>query len=291
MTNNTPASSHVPGAAKVGTDFWTETLRVFFVSPWKHRSLIAQMVKREVVGRYRGSVMGLLWSFLNPLLMLIVYTFVFSVVFKAKWSTGGDETKADFALILFVGMIVHGIFAECVNRAPRLILDNVNFVKKVVFPLEILPWVALGATLFHALVSIAVWAIFFLLIKGYLPWTVVFLPLVALPLVVLTMGLAWFLAATGVYLRDVAQTTGILTTVLMFLSPIFYPASALPEGYRSLLHLNPLTFLIEQARAVLVWGQLPNFAGLALYSLAAVAFALLGLAWFQKTRRGFADVL
>ena len=137
------------------------------------------MVRREVVGRYRGSMMGLLWSFLNPILMLAVYTFVFSEVFKAKWGTGSDETKADFALILFVGMIVHGIFAECVNRAPSLILSNVNFVKKVVFPLEILPWVAMGATLFHATVSVAVWALFFVIIKGYLPWTIVFLPLVA----------------------------------------------------------------------------------------------------------------
>ena len=249
------------------------------------------MVRREVVGRYRGSVLGLLWSFLNPVLMLSVYTFVFSVVFKAKWSAGGDETKAAFALILFVGMIIHGIFAECVNRAPSLILSNVNFVKKVVFPLEILPWVAMGATLFHASVSVGVWALFFLIIKGYLPWTIVFLPIVILPLVLVTMGFAWFLSATGVYLRDVAQTTGIFTTVLLFLSPIFYPASALPDDYRKFLDLNPLTFLIEQAREVLVWDRLPDFAGLAGYTLGALVVALLGLGWFQKTRRGFADVL
>jgi lipopolysaccharide transport system permease protein len=223
--------------------------------------------------------------------MLAVYTFVFSEVFKAKWGVGGDESKADFALILFVGMIVHGVFAECVNRAPGLILGNVNFVKKVVFPLEILPWVAMGATLFHSAVSVGVWAVFFLIIKGYLPWTIVFLPLVALPLVLGSLGFAWFLAATGVYLRDVAQTTGIFTTVLLFVSPIFYPASALPERYRALLDLNPLTFLIEQAREVMVWDRLPDFAGLAAYTLGALVIALVGLAWFQKTRRGFADVL
>jgi lipopolysaccharide transport system permease protein len=271
--------------------FWLDTLSLLFSSPWKHRSLIVQMVRREVVGRYRGSMMGLLWSFLNPVLMLGVYTFVFSVVFNARWGVGSDETKADFALILFVGMIVHGIFAECVNRAPSLILGNVNFVKKVVFPIEILPWVAMGATLFHAAVSVGVWGVFFVIIKGYLPWTIVFLPLVALPLVLGTLGFAWFLAATGVYLRDVSQTTGIFTTVLMFLSPIFYPASALPESYRGLLELNPLTFLIEQAREVMVWDRLPDFAGLAAYTLGALAVAVIGLAWFQKTRRGFADVL
>ena len=168
--------------------FWLDTLALLFSSPWKHRALILQMVRREVVGRYRGSVMGLLWSFLNPILMLAVYTFVFSEVFKAKWGVGSNESKADFALILFVGLIVHGVFAECVNRAPGLILSNVNFVKKVVFPLEILPWVAMGATLFHAAVSVGVWALFFVIIKGYLPWTIVFLPLVALPLVLGTLG-------------------------------------------------------------------------------------------------------
>ncbi len=270
--------------------FWLDTLSLPFSSPWKHRALILQMVRREVVGRYRGSVMGLLWSFLNPILMLAVYTFVFSEVFKARWGVG-NESKADFALILFVGLIVHGIFAECVNRAPGLILNNVNFVKKVVFPLEILPWVAMGATLFHSAVSVAVWALFFLIIKAYLPWTIVFLPLVALPLVLGTLGFAWFLAATGVYLRDVSQTTGIFTTVLLFVSPIFYPASALPEKYRGLLDLNPLTFLIEQAREVMVWDRLPDFSGLAAYTLGALVIALAGLAWFQKTRRGFADVL
>ena len=246
--------------------FWLNTLVTLVTSPWRHRDLIPQMVRREVIGRYRGSVMGLLWSFLNPVLMLAVFTFVFSVIFKARWGVDGAESKADFALILFVGMIIHGVFAECVNRAPSLILGNVNFVKKVIFPLEILPWVAMGATLFHALVSVVVWAVFFLAVNGYLPWTIVFLPLVALPLVLLTMGFAWFLAATGVFLRDVAQTTGIFTTVLLFLSPIFYPVSALPEGYRGLLHLNPLTFLIEQAREVMVWGRVPDLLGLLLFT-------------------------
>jgi lipopolysaccharide transport system permease protein len=271
--------------------FWLDTASTLVTSPWRHRNLIPPMVRREVVGRYRGSVMGLLWSFLNPVLMLAVFTFVFSVVFKARWGVSSSESKADFALILFVGMIIHGVFAECVNRAPSLILGNVNFVKKVVFPLEILPWVAMGATLFHAAVSVGVWAAFFLLVNGYLPWTIVFLPLVVLPLVLLTMGFAWFLAATGVYLRDVAQTTGIFTTVLLFLSPIFYPVSALPEDLRGLLSLNPLTFLIEQAREVMAWGRVPDLYGILLYAVGASLVALLGLAWFQKTRRGFADVL
>ena len=259
-------------------------------SLWRNRSLIKALVQREVIGRYRGSVMGILWSFLNPVFMLAVYTFVFSVVFKARWS-GGSESKTEFALILFAGLIVFNLFAECFNRAPGLILANVNYVKKVVFPLEILPWVALGSALFHAMISLGVWFIAYLILFGVPHITVLLLPLVILPLLLLIMGLTWGLASLGVYLRDVSQFIGILTTVLMFLSPIFYPASALPEKYRHLLLLNPLTPAIEQAREVLFWGKVPDMTILSVYLLGAALVAWLGFAWFQKTRKGFADVL
>lgn len=249
------------------------------------------MTKREVIGRYRGSLMGLAWSFFNPIVMLSVYTFVFSVVFNTRWGVGSGESKVDFALILFVGMIVHGLFAECVNRAPSLILSNVNYVKKVVFPLEVLPWIALGSALFHTLMSLVVLLCAFFILNLYVPWTVVLFPLVAVPLVLVTMGLAWFLAATGVFVRDIGQTTGIITTVLLFLSPVFYPISVLPESYQALLLINPLTFIIEESRQVLIWGKTPNWIGWALYSVASGVIAWLGFSWFQKTRRGFADVL
>ena len=235
--------------------------------------------------------MGLAWSLVNPILMLIVYTFVFSVVFKARWGIDSDESKADFAIVLFAGMIVHGIFAECINRAPTLILSNPNYVKKVVFPLEILPWAALGSALFHALVSLFVLIVAQLIVAHQLPWTCIFFPLVLLPLLILTVGFAWFISSLGVYVRDIAQTTGILTTMLLFLGPIFYPVSALPEAYRPWLMLNPLTFIIEQIRAVLLWGHAPNWSGLALYALIALGVAWGGFYWFQKTRKGFADVL
>jgi len=253
--------------------------------------LIWQMTKRDVIGRYRGSILGLAWSFFNPLLMLAVYTFVFSVVFKARWASDGEESKGEFAIILFAGMIVHGMFAECINRAPSLILSNVNYVKKVVFPLEILPWIAIGSALFHALVNIFVLLVFAFSIRLTLPWTVVFLPVILFPLVLVVLGLEWFLASMGVYLRDISQTMGIVTTVMMFLSPIFYPVTALPEEYQTLFFLNPLTFIIEQTRNVLVWQTLPDFSGLGWYALAGIAVAWLGFLWFQKTRKGFADVL
>lgn len=260
-------------------------------SLWRNRQLIAQMTKREVVGRYKGSALGLAWSFFNPVFMLTVYTFVFSVVFKARWGLGGEESKTQFAVVLFVGMIVHGLFAEVLNRAPSLILSNVNYVKKVVFPLEILPVVSMGAALFHSLISLGVLLIAFVIFNGYLHWTAVLAPLVLLPLVILILGLAWMLASLGVFLRDVGQTIGIITTVMMFLAPVFYPVTALPEAFRPWLMANPLTFIIEQAREVLIWGRLPDWAGLALYTLAATAVAWAGYAWFQKTRKGFADVL
>lgn len=260
-------------------------------SLWRNRQLIAQMTRREVIGRYKGSVMGLAWSFFNPVFMLIVYTFVFSVVFKARWGIGGDESKTQFAVVLFAGMIVHSLFAEVLNRAPSLILGNVNYVKKVVFPLEILPVISMGAALFHSLISLGVLLIAFVVFNGFLHWTVVFIPLVILPLVILTLGLAWMLASIGVFLRDVSQTISIITTIMLFLSPVFYPITALPEELRSWLLVNPLTFIIEQAREVLIWGHLPNWKGLGVYILAATTVAWAGYAWFQKTRKGFADVL
>jgi lipopolysaccharide transport system permease protein len=260
-------------------------------SLWRNRQLIVQMTKREVVGRYKGSAMGLAWSFFNPVFMLTVYTFVFSVIFKSRWGVGGEENKTQFAVVLFVGMIVHGLFAEVLNRAPALILSNVNYVKKVVFPLEILPVIAMGAALFHSIISLGVLLAAFALFNGYLHWTVVFIPLIVLPLVILTLGLAWMLASLGTFLRDVGQTIGIITMVLMFLAPVFYPVTAVPEEMRPWLTANPLTFIIEQAREVLIWGRVPNWTGLGIYTAVAMAIAWAGYIWFQKTRKGFADVL
>ncbi len=258
-----------------------------------NRQLIIQMTKREVIGRYKGSVMGLLWSFLNPIFMLAVYTFFFSVVFKARWvgAEGVIESKTQFAVVLFVGMIVHGLFAEVLNRAPTLIISNINYVKKVVFPLEILPVVSLCAALFHSLVSLMVLLIAFAIFNHYLPWTVLFAPLVLLPLIIISLGFAWMLASFGVFVRDIGQTIGIFTMVLMYISPVFFPITAMPEKYRPIMMANPLTFIIEQAREVLIWGHLPDWLGIGIYTLIACAIAWLGFIWFQKTRKGFADVL
>jgi lipopolysaccharide transport system permease protein len=257
---------------------------------WRHRDLISASAKREVLGRYRGSIMGLLWPIIIPIFMLAIYTFIFSVVFKARWGeTGGSKTE--FALMLFAGLIVFNIFSECITRAPGIILSNVNYVKKVVFPLEILPIVNLISALFHGAISLIVWIFAYIILFGLPHATIIYLPLIILPYLLFIMGLSWFLASLGVYLRDVGQIVNLLTTVLMFMSPIFYPLTALPEDYRHFLYLNPLTTVIEQVRSVLYFGNPPNFPILVVYWVSAFMIAWMGFAWFQKTRKGFSDVL
>lgn len=259
-------------------------------SVWRNRRLIAQMSKREVMSRYSGSVMGLAWSVINPLMMLVVYTFVFSVVFKARWGSG-DESRTQFALVLFAGLIVHGLLSEVLMRAPTLIISNVNYVKKVVFPVEILPVISLAGALFHCFVSVLVLLVASVFLTGTLQWTLVFLPLVLLPLVILTLGLAWAVAAVGVFVRDIGQIIGLLMTVLLFMSPVFFPVSALPEPFRPWMMANPLTFIIEQTRQVTIWGGLPDMRGWLIYMVVAIFVAWVGFYCFQRTRKGFADVL
>lgn len=259
-------------------------------SIWRNRELIYVSVKRDVMGRYRGSTFGLFWSFFNPLFMLLVYTFVFSEVLKARWSVG-SESKVEFALVLFAGLIVFNIFAECINKAPNLVLANPNYVKKVVFPLEILPLVSLLSAFYHAVISLLVWLLAYCFFIGIPNLTILLWPLIVFPFAFFIMGLSWALASIGVFLRDISQFIGVITTTIMFLSPIFYPASALPESYRHLLYLNPLTPMVEMTRDVLYWGKLPDFIVLTIYWLVTGIIACLGFAWFQKTRKGFADVL
>ncbi len=268
----------------------TSLIEIYFslIRNWK---LIYQMGKREVLARYRGSIMGMAWSFFNPLFMLVVYTFFFSFVFKSRWGVTQDAGHADYAIVLFVGLIVHGLFAECVNRAPQLINGNISFVKKVVFPLEVFPWIVMGSAIFNTAISIVVLLLIQLILTGSLHWTVVLFPLVVTPFILLTLGITWFLSATGVFVRDIGQATGMITTVLLFVSPVFYPISILPLKMQSLVMWNPLTLIIEESRKVLLFGEMPNWIGLGVYLFVAIAVARAGFWWFQKSRKGFADVL
>lgn len=264
-----------------------------FVSPlFRHNNLVVQLAWRDVVGRYRGSALGLIWTLIQPLLMLAVYTFVFGVIFEVRWSDRmPQDGEIAFAVVLFSGLIVHGLFVECFNRAPTLILQNVNFVKKVIFPLEILPYTVLLSALFHAGMSLAVLLVAFFALGYGLSWTALLLPVVVAPLLLFTLGVSWLLASLGVYLRDIGQVTAVISTVLLFISPIFFPVERMPEPVRGLIYFNPLSVIVDAVRAVLLFGEMPDWQALGLYTLVALVVVQAGFWWFQRTRRGFADVL
>lgn len=262
--------------------------RAFF-SLWHNRQLVRDLVVRDIASRYRGSALGIVWSLLQPLILLTIYTVVFGLILPTRWPQ--SDGTAGFALTFFAGLIVFNFFAECISRSPLLILNNPNFVKKVVFPLETLSWMAIGSALFQLSVSVVVWLIFHAIVRGVPSWTVLWLPVVILPLAMLTLGASWMLASVGVYIRDVTQLVGLMCTGLLFLSPVFYATSSVPERFRALLYVNPLTFPIEQARHVLLDGQLPDLAGLALFLAVSCLFAWAGYVWFQRTRPGFTDVI
>ena len=257
----------------------------------RNPSILWRLTEREVASRYRGSLLGWSWTLLNPLLMLAVYTFVFSTVFKARWPDLQEAGPIGFAINLFAGLIVYSLFAECISRAPTLVLSQPSYVKKVIFPLELLSAVAVGAAAFHACTSLVVLGLFELIVQGSIPLTAFWLPLVWLPLVLGCLALCWLLSALGVYLRDLPQLVNVGLSVLMFLSAIFYPVSALPERWQPVLSLNPLVLVIEQTRAVLVSGQGPSALYLCLGLPISVVVCELCFRMFQKARRGFADVM
>ena len=255
-----------------------------------HGSLIRELTKREILGRYRGANFGLLWALISPFLMLAVYTLAFGNILKSRWPQIDDQHHS-FALILFIGLIVHGFFAECINQSPRLIAANPNYVKRVIFPLEVMPWPMVFSALFHLMTNLVAFMVLDVIMDHHLAWTIILFPLTVLPLVILTLGIAWALAALGVYFRDISQITGVLATALLFTSTAIVPVSALSPKIQTLFMLNPLSFIIDEARKVTLWGVMPDWTGLGLYSLGALVVAYLGYSAFVATRRGFADVL
>lgn len=264
------------------------------ISPYRalarHFALVVQMARRNVAGRYRGSFAGMLWSFLNPLLLLVLYSFVFGVIFKSRWNAQTND-PVQYAMVLFAGLNINAFFSECANRATTLIVENTSFVKRVVFPLEILTWSTIGAGLFHLLISTVVLLVVAPFFIGHVPWTVVLFPIVALCFLPFVAGTVWLLASLGVYLRDLGQMVGIATMALMFLAPILYPPTSIPIRYRYLLYLNPLTVIAEASQNVLIFGKPPVWSHLGVYVLVSAFFAWLAFVWFEKTRKGFADVV
>lgn len=258
---------------------------------WQHRHLIAQLVKRDVIGRYRGSFLGLVWSFLHPLFMLMVYMFVFGVVFQIKWGIDPGTGEKEFAVILFSGIILHALLAECLVRSPAIIVTNTQFVKKIVFPLEVLPVMIVSTAVFHFIIGFILLSLFNTVAHQTFHLTSLLFPLVVFPLVLLSLGLSWLLAATGVFVRDIGHVTGILATMLLFLCPIFYPLERVPEDLQWLLYFNPLTLVVEQLRAIVIFGHWPDWGALSIYYAVALTLVTAGYRWFSRTRAGFADVL
>ncbi|WP_205746353.1 ABC transporter permease [Dyella amyloliquefaciens] len=257
---------------------------------YNHRVLLKRMCWRDISSRYRESVLGSLWAILNPLLMLSIYTFVFGFVLKSRWPGQGDN-KVLFSLTLFAGLIIHGVFAETASRSTSVISENANYVKKVVFPLEILPLTVLGSAAFHAGLSLCLLVVANALIGTGLHWTVVLVPVIAVPILLATSGMAWILASLGVYLRDASQIVTFVVALLMYLSPVFYPLASFPERYRPLLYLNPLTLPIEQLRDLVIRGEVPSLVGVAAVYGVAILVTGMGLWFFERSRVGFADVV
>jgi lipopolysaccharide transport system permease protein len=258
-------------------------------SLWRHRSLVFELTKREFSGRYRGSFGGVVWSFIQPLFLLSVYTIAFGVILKSRWGFSGGT--ADYALMLFAGLIVFNAFSEVLSKSSTLIIDNPNFVKKVVFPLELLPVITVATAMIHALIGVAVWLMGYALLFGVPKVTVVLFPLILACLFPVLLGLGWLLSAIGVVVRDISQLTAMLNHTLLFLTPIFYSIEAAPPLLQNLLMLNPLTFMVEQFRLVLFYGQLPVLAGLAVYFALACGFAWASLVLFKRLRPTFADMV
>jgi lipopolysaccharide transport system permease protein len=256
-----------------------------------HRDLIYRMVEREFTQRFRGSVLGAVWAILTPLLTALVYTFVFGTVFKARWGGSPADSQNSFTVILLTGVVVHSMFAEALGRAPVVVLSNAGYVKKVVFPLEILPVVAVCTALVNASFGLVIVLMLNLALTHAIHPTVLLLPVVLFPYLLFITGLVLFLGATGVYVRDLSQIVGLLITVSLFLTPIFYPITAVPASFQRVMWLNPLTFIVEQTRGVLLFGSLPDWRGAALYTAAATLLLAMCFWWFQRTRNGFADVM
>jgi lipopolysaccharide transport system permease protein len=257
---------------------------------WRNRLLLRRLGGREIAAKTRGTLLGWLWLVIAPLFMLGVYSFVFTRIFAARWAMPGGAV-GDPPLMIFAGLTVLGIFAECLVRAPGLVLENATYVKKVVFPLEILPWSALiGASVGVAvslvlLLAAQIWG------HGPPPVTALLLPLPFVPLALFILGFSWFLASLGVFLRDLKQAMGIVVSALTFAAPVFYPLEAVPAAFRPYLYLNPVTLGVEELRQLLFWGVVPDWAAWLDYLGLGWLAAMLGLWWFRRTRKGFADVL
>lgn len=268
------------------------------LSPWEiarhlcqHGPLIRQVTKRDLLVRYRGSYLGLLGSLVRPIAMFAVYAVVFGFIFQSKLNQGVQESKFDFALALFCGLIVYDFVAECLARAPMLVISNPNYVTKVVFPLEILCVSTVGAALAQLAISLIPLLGGLLLVHGAIPLTVLYLPLIVLPLILICLGAGWFLASLGVFVRDINAIVPVFLTIMMFASAIFYSLNKVSPEFLPLFLLNPLAVAVDQARNAVLWGIVPSWPRYLLMLAIGLVTLSGGYAFFMRTKRAFADVM
>jgi lipopolysaccharide transport system permease protein len=266
--------------------------------PWQivrhlrqHGALIQQFTVRDVLGRYRGSYLGVFWSLLRPLCSLAVFFVVFGYIFQSRFGHDDHESRVDYALGLFCGLIVLDFIAECISRGPTLILSNPNYVTKVVFPLEILPVSAVGGALVHLVVSSIPLFLAYFFVHGSLHLTAMYLPVILIPLVFLGLGVMWLFASLGVFVRDISSFVPVLITILMYVSAIFYPISKVPLAMRPAVVHNPLAVLIDNMRNVFMWGMPLDWGQYLSMSAVCIIFMVVGYAFFMRTKSAFADVL
>lgn len=260
-----------------------------FLTVWRNRGLIRVMVRRDILGRYRGSFGGVFWTLINPLLLMLTYFFVFGIVLRTRF--GADQSRSSFALYFLAGMLPWLPFSEAVGRSASVMLEHRNFVKKLVFAVETLPVNLVVAGLVSEFFAILLFCAFLLAARGSLPVSIVWLPLLLVPQILFTAGVSWFLAALGVFVRDLGQVIGFLLTLWFFLTPICYPGSSLPPEFMPLLAKNPIYVLVSGYRAILLENHAPDFAPLWKLWLVAVAALVIGHAWFYKLRKSFADII
>jgi lipopolysaccharide transport system permease protein len=261
----------------------------FIKSIYNNRNLIYAIAKRDVESRYKGTILGLLWAMVTPLIAMSIYIFVFGTIFNAKWVKGEDGVQ--YVLLLYMGLIIFNCFSECINRAPMLVLSNSNYVKKIIFPLEVLSVSSALSSLFQVGLSMIIWLIIYLFAFGSLNLTVLFAPIILIELAMLCVGIGLILSSVGVFVRDLTQIMSSITSMLLFLSPVLYPVSSIPEEYRGWIYLNPLVQIIESIRLVMFYGKVPDPYLMLSSMFIQIIIFLMGIYWFQKTKKGFADVM
>ena len=256
----------------------------------RNKYLVKKLIVRDIKTKYKGSVLGMFWSWIVPIMMLAVYTFVFSEVFQARWSVDTND-KYQFAMTMFCGLSVFNVMAETMNRSTGLIMQNTNYVKKVMFPLELLPFVTVITAMFNCVVSLVILIVARLVIyKSISPMVLLLLPAL-IPILIISVGVGLFLSSLSVFLRDMGSIISVIVAVLMYATPVFYSSAAVPEKYRLISNLNPLTYIIENVRRIILYDEWINLQWYISSLITALVFYAIGLLVFKRSKEGFADVL